>query len=85
LVPVVEWIFVAAVLDRAQNTHRISVYGGQSWSSAVPPSGCVAPSQDLGSGWDIGINNYWLHGTIDEVRIYDKDLSDEEVAWLAGG
>ncbi len=85
LVPLGEWVFVAGVLDRDQNVHRISIDGGLTWATATPPAGVIAPGTDLTIGWDIGQNNYWFHGTIDEVRIYDKALSDEEVAWLAGG
>ena len=85
LVPLGEWVFVAAVLDRDNNVHKISVDGGQNWATATPPSGQVAPDQDLGIAWDIGINNYWFRGTIDEVSLYNQALSDREIAWLAGG
>jgi hypothetical protein len=85
LVPLGDWVPVAAVLDRGQNVHRISVDGGQTWATATPPAGPIAPVQDLGIGWDIGQNNYWFHGMIDEVRLYNRALSDAEIAWLAGG
>jgi hypothetical protein len=85
LVPLGEWVFAAGVLDRAQNVHKISVDGGLTWATATPPAGPIAPATDLAIGWDIGQNNYWFHGTIDEVRLYDKALTDEEIAWLAGG
>ena len=39
-------------------------------------SGQITPIQDLGIGWDIGVNNFWFHGTIDEVRLYNYALSD---------
>ncbi len=79
-----EWVYVAAVLDRDQNVHKISVDGGQTWATGTPPSGRIEPTEDLGIGWDIGEDNYWFHGKVDEVRIYNQALSDEEVAWLAG-
>jgi len=82
-VPLGEWIFVVAVLDRDQDVHKISVDGGQSWATATPPTGAVTPAQDLGIGWDIGQNNYWFRGAIDELRLYDHALSAEEIAWLA--
>jgi hypothetical protein len=85
LVPLGEWVFAAGVLDRAQNVHKISVDGGLTWATATPPAGPIAPATDLAIGWDIGQNNYWFHGTIDEVRLYDTALTDEEIAWLAGG
>ena len=84
LVSLGEWVFVTAVLDREQDVHKISVDGGHNWITATPPSGSVAPAQDLGIGFDIGPNNYWFHGAIDEVRFYNIALSDREVAWLAG-
>jgi len=79
LVPLAEWVFVTAVLDRDQNVHKISVDGGQTWASATPPPGPIAPTQDLGIGWDIGINNYWFHGRIDDVALFSRALTPEEV------
>ena len=83
LVPLGEWVFVTAVLDRDQDLHKISVDAGQIWTTAIPPTGLVAPAVDLAIGWDIGPNNYWFHGAVDEVRIYNQALTDEEVIWLA--
>ncbi len=82
LVPLGEWLFVTAVLDRDQNIHKISVDAGQIWTTATPPTGSVVPATDLAIGWDIGQNNYWFHGKIDEVHIYNHALTDEEVFWL---
>jgi len=83
IVPLGEWVFVAAVLDRDQDVHKISVNGGASWSTATPPTGPIAPAQDLGIGFDIGLDDYWFHGLIDELRLYNTALTDAEVAWLA--
>lgn len=83
LVPLGEWVFVTAVLDRDQDMHKISVDAGQIWTTATPPAGSIAPVVDLAIGWDIGPNNYWFHGMIDEVHLYDCALTDEEVLWLA--
>ncbi len=85
LVPMGEWVFVAAVLDRDNDVHKISVDGGQTWKTAKPPTGQIAPTQDLGIGYDIGVKDFWFNGTLDEVRIYSYALSNEEVAWLAAG
>jgi hypothetical protein len=84
LAPLGEWVYVAAVLDRANKVHRISVDGGQTWASSTPPVNPIVPAQDLALGWDIGPKNYWFHGTIDEVRLYKAALSDAGIAWLAG-
>ncbi len=83
LVPLGEWVYVAAVLDRESNVHKISVDGGQTWANSTPPANPIVPVQDLALGWDIGPQNYWFCGAIDEVRIYNHALSDAEVAWLA--
>jgi len=84
LVSLGEWVLVTAVLDGEQDVHRISVDAGHTWATATPPSGSVIPAEDLAIGFDIGPNNYWFRGTVDEVRLYNIALSDEEVAWLAG-
>jgi len=85
-VPFGEWVFVAAVLDRDRNEQKISVDGGQTWATTTPPPGPIAPAQDLGIGWDIGIGNYWFHGRIDDVRIYNHALIEDEIlAAMEGG
>ena len=78
-VPLEEWVFVAAVLDRDRNVQKISVDGGQTWATTTPPPGPIAPIQDLGIGWDIGQGNYWFHGKIDDVRLYNRPLSTVEI------
>jgi len=83
LVPTDEWVFVTSVLDREQNVHKISVNAAGTWAVATPPADAIALTDDLTIGWDIGQNNYWYHGTIDDVRFYDTALTDAEVAWLA--
>ena len=79
LVTLGEWAFVTAVLDRAQNTHKISIDGGQTWATATPPPGPIATNVDLAIGWDIGPNNYWFHGRIDDVALFSRALTTEEV------
>ena len=84
-VPLGEWVFVAAVLDRDHNEQKISVDGGQTWATTTPPPGPVAPAHDLGIGWDIGLNNYWFHGRIDDVRLYNWALSANEILIVMEG
>jgi hypothetical protein len=84
-VPLGDWVFVAAVLDRDQNTQSISVDGGQTWAATIPPPGPIAPTQALGIGWDIGQNNYWHHGRIDDVRLYKRALLEEEIQTVMEG
>ena len=85
-VPLGEWVFVAAVLDRDRNEQKISVDAGQTWATTTPPPGPIAPAQALGIGWDIGQDNYWFHGRIDNVLFYDIPLSVPEIlAVMEGG
>jgi len=84
-VPLGEWVFIAAVLDRDLNEQKISVDGGQTWATQTPPAGPVAPAHDLGIGWDIGLNNYWFHGRIDDVRLYNWALSADELTIVMEG
>jgi hypothetical protein len=84
-VPLAEWVFVAAVLDRDSDEHRISVDGGQTWATATPPPGSIATNVDLGIGFDIGINNYRFHGRIDDVRLYNWPLSTKEIQIVMEG
>jgi hypothetical protein len=84
-VPLAEWVFVAAVLDRDSDEHRISVDGGQTWATATPPPGSIATNVDLGIGFDIGINNYRFHGRIDDVRLYNWPLSTKEIQIVMKG
>ncbi len=80
-----EWVFVTSVVDRDRNAQEISVDGGQTWASNTPPPDQVAPAQDLAIGWDIGPNNFWFHGLIDDVRIYNWALSLKEIQTVMDG
>ncbi|MCH8120865.1 MAG: discoidin domain-containing protein, partial [Planctomycetes bacterium] len=84
-VPLGDWVFVAAVLDRGQNVQKISGDGGQTWATTTPPPGPIAPAQDLGIAWDIGINDYWFHGRIDDVALFSRALTDEEIQQVMMG
>ncbi len=84
-VPLEEWVFVTAILDTDRNEQKISVDGGQTWAITTPPPGPIAPAQDLGIGWDIGQDNYWFHGSIDNVLFYDLPLSQPEILVVMEG
>lgn len=79
IIPLGEWVFVACVLDRENNVHKISVDGGQTWSTQTPPSGPILPNMDLSIGTDVGVSNYWTHGLIDDVALFNRALSVEEI------
>ena len=81
-VPLGEWVFIAAVLDRAQNAQKISVDGGLNWATTTPAAGPIAPAQDLSIGWDIGPNNYWFHGQVDDVACFNRALSSAQISLI---
>ena len=74
-----EWTFFAAVLDRNSNVMKISKNADDTWVSITPPTGSVAPVGNLGIGTGLGVNDFWLHGEIDEVRIWNTARTQEQL------
>lgn len=82
-----EWYHVTATYDGAAVSNRPSIYlNGRS----LPVSAQIAPAGDRaasGMNWSIGdsrSNTRTWHGQIDDVRVYRRVLSPEEVSALAG-
>ncbi|PXF60985.1 MAG: hypothetical protein C4B59_06445 [Candidatus Methanogaster sp.] len=76
------WYHVAGVLDRTTNTLKIFVNGSQMDSTSISGLGTINPSNPL---W-IGRYNRaarsryeYFNGTIDEVRIYNRALTADEI------
>lgn len=76
------WYHVAGVLDRTTNTLKIFVNGSQTDSTSISGLGTINPSNPL---W-IGRYNRaarsryeYFNGTIDEVRIYNRALTADEI------
>jgi len=74
-----EWTFFAAVLDRTNNQMKISKNADGSWIAVTPPAGSIAPQNDLSIGTDIGENDYWVHGLVDEVRIWNTARTQQQI------
>ena len=64
--------------------YTMELYSDGEIDNFVPHNGNMASSQKAISFGrkDIGIGNYFLHGSLDEVRIYDKALTSDEIATL---
>jgi hypothetical protein len=75
-------VFMAAVLDRVQNVHKISVDGGLTWathaSSLADRRAWTSPSDTTSGQTTTGSMETSM------VRIYDKAVTNEErLSWLA--
>ena len=80
IVPIdLEWHHLAATFDGA----TVSWYGdGRPIGSAEVGNVNTPGEVRMGKRQD---NDNFFPGLVDEVRIYDRALSDGEIAWLAGG
>lgn len=79
-VPLGEWHFIAAVLDRDAGEIKLSTDGGETWVVASAPSGDIYNELPLAIGHDQ--NNFQFDGKIQGLKIFNKALTDEEVAQL---
>lgn len=79
------WYFVVGVHDAAGNTVQISVNAGTA-DSAAYSGGCHASTADITIGLrnNTGVLNYG-DGLHDEVCVYRKALSADEITWLYNG
>jgi hypothetical protein len=87
-VPLDEWTHLAGVYDASSQTLRVYIAGAEAGVAAA-----TYPYYDSYISAAMG-NNRWapgdgqwapLNGILDEVRVYDRALSDEEIAELALG
>jgi len=90
MLPDNEWIHVAvtvkagAVIDDPDVTLYLN-----GLNDTMASTGASNPL-DMAAGFDVTIGrrhsgaSRWLDGLIDDLRIYDYELSNEEIAWLAG-
>ena len=76
-----EWVHFVAVLDRTDNIMKLYKNAGN-MVYEIPPTGIINPPNDLSIGADSGVGDYWTHGLIDEVRIYNRALSVEEIRYV---
>jgi len=76
------WHHVAGVLDRTTNTLKTFVNGTQTNSASISGLGTINPSNPLWIGRynRASCSRYeYFNGTIDEVRIYNRTLTADEI------
>ena len=75
---------IAYVLDNARQQVRLYLDGDLKGTIGIAGTPLLMQS---GQSMRIGHTGYgteWMNGWIDEVRIYNKALSDAQIGWLAG-
>jgi len=84
-----QWHHLVGLRDG--NTLRLYVDGVLNGVPAVLSdgydlSGTSQANAYIGTGWrfDTSVLDKFIIGVIDDVRIYDRALTEEEIAWLAG-
>jgi len=77
------WFHVAGVWDG--ETVRFYLDGALVAEDVVTQVAQDDHGVTLGAGNDFGVDENFLHGALDEVRIYRRALVDDEVAALASG
>ncbi|RKX31994.1 MAG: hypothetical protein DRP71_12640, partial [Verrucomicrobia bacterium] len=82
------WHHVAAVRDGSTGTNYLYVDGVEEGSLAMAyPGGFVADDIPMNIGWlNLGSSYYHYDGIVDEIAIFDRALSDTEIAghYVAG-
>jgi hypothetical protein len=77
-----EWTHVAAVYSTGEQ--KLYINGALSGQSTATISINTQQKLTIGAGASEGPGNYFFVGKIDDVRIYERTLPQEEIAWLAG-
>ncbi|MCH7557098.1 MAG: LamG domain-containing protein, partial [Planctomycetes bacterium] len=83
------WHHVAATItENATNSSsdvRIYVDGQDDTQESTDPDAFnIVADWDVTIGYRPSQSDRFFNGQIDDVRIYDRVLSQEEIAWLAG-
>jgi len=74
------WYHIMAVRDASMNRNRIYVNGTEEANQSVDYSaGFDSPTAALSIGWLALSHGYHLTGIVDEVAIYDRALSAQEI------
>ena len=77
------WHHIAFVLDDGADTITIYVDGSQALSFTSTASIAATDLFSLGQKYTGSTPNYFYSGLLDEVRVYDRALSEVEIAELA--
>jgi hypothetical protein len=89
--PLNQWTHVAVVYDSASDSVKIYLNGGQAVKAfTFPGAGNIQVNPDIAFNDDANqfrVGNSWytdqnFHGRIDEVRLYNRALSDKEIEEL---
>ncbi len=78
------WRHVVLVYNYSSGS-LLLYYDGVSVNDYSPVSSATYRANDVGGAWEIGRwygNNYYLNGKIDDVRVYNRALSADEVKRL---
>ena len=78
--PLRHWVRVAGSFDTGTSTRKIYVDGKLVGSDA--PGGHSANSAPLSIGYSTVFSGRWFQGSIDEVAIFDRALTDAEIEAL---
>ncbi|MDB4805128.1 immunoglobulin domain-containing protein, partial [bacterium] len=78
-----EWAAVTYVFSKQSGKMRIYINGVNTPTNPqIFPSPNPETTADLVIGHDSSGDPYWLHGAIDDIRIYNRALSEEEITAL---
>jgi len=75
-----KWFHIIGVIDRTAGAMRLYVNGSKVSSSTVRTTDTISHNEPLRIGWTTA--HAYIDGTIDELAIYNKALSDEDVELL---
>lgn len=76
-----EWVFFASVRDEDTGKHALYINGTEVASDIWTETPC-ANHEDLFIGYDLGANRSCFDGLIDDIRIYNRALSEAEIQEL---
>lgn len=82
--PLGQWTHAVIIYDHSAQTIRCYINGLLDSEHADMPSPNPSAAVNLIIGRDSASSNYGFHGSIDDIRIYNRALSDAEVQNLAG-
>jgi sulfatase modifying factor 1 len=82
-VPNSQWVNVALAFESETGVVRMFLNGGELLNDGVR---CTTPNPKTNAplffGYDSSGNPYWYHGQLDDIRIYNRALSEAEVKAL---
>ena len=79
-----QWHSLVSVMDRNTGIYRLYLDGTLQAESSIRQEDAISTTSPLRIGWthESDAANSYFHGIIDELRIYDRALSTEEVLSL---